>query len=92
MTVQSIWTAIEEGDVAGDHLFMTPREMPLGEVNGVGEFDHLTQEIRTRAETLDDARDLLPSGSSAPEIVCSESVACGVGVFGDFDLCGGRWG
>ena len=91
MTVQSIRTAIEEGDVTGDHLFLTSRKMSLGEVNGVGEFDHLTQEVGTRAEALDDARDLLPSGSRAPEIIGSECVARSLGVFGDFDLCSGRW-
>jgi len=88
MTVQSIWAAIEEGDVTGEHLFLAPREMPLGEVNRVGEFHDLTQEVWTRAEALEDARDLLPSGTCAPEIVGSESVARGVRVFGDPDLCG----
>ena len=92
MTVQSIWTAIEERDVTGEHLFLTTREMPFGEMNSVGELNYLAQEVWTRAEALDDARDLLPSGTCAPEIVGSESVARGVCVFGDFDLCGGRWG
>ena len=91
MTVQSIWTAVQIGDVTGNHLFLTPRQMPLGEVNGVGEFDHLSQEVWTRAKALDDAGNLVPSGTGPPEIIGSARLARCVGVFGDFDLCSGHW-
>ena len=71
MAIQSIGTAIEEGDVTCEHLFLAPREMPFREVNSVGEFDYLAQEVRTCAEALDDARHLLPSRSCTPEIIGS---------------------
>ena len=61
MAVQSIWAPVQVGNVAGDHLLMTPREMAFGEMNRIRELNYLLQEIRPCAETLDDAGDLLPS-------------------------------
>ena len=61
MAVQSIWTPIQVRNVAGDHLLMASRKMAFGEVDGIRELNYLLQEIRPCAETLDDARDLLPS-------------------------------
>ena len=61
MAVQSIWTPIQVGNVAGNHLLLSTRKMAFGEVYGVRELNHLLQEVRSRAETLDDAWDLLPS-------------------------------
>ena len=58
VTVQSIRTPVQVGDVAGNHLFMAAIEMALGEVDGVREVDHLAQEVGASAETLDDAGDL----------------------------------
>jgi hypothetical protein len=89
VAVQSIGTAIEIGDVAGDHFFIAASEMSLGKMNGVGKVDYLAQKIRARAEALDDARDLLPAGTRAPIIVGGKRIACGFGIFGDSDFCGG---
>jgi hypothetical protein len=35
VTVNSIWTAVERGNVRGEHLFMSAREVPFREVNRV---------------------------------------------------------
>jgi hypothetical protein len=35
MTVQSIWTAVEVGDVAGNHLLMTTGQVSFGEMHRV---------------------------------------------------------
>ena len=61
MTVGSIRTAVQKRDITGDHFFLPPGEMSFGKVDLVGEIDHLAQEIRPCAETLDDAGDLLPA-------------------------------
>jgi len=61
VAVQSIRTAIEIGDIAGDHLLVSAREVALGEMDSVGELHHLAQEIRAGAETLDDTRNLFPA-------------------------------
>jgi len=61
MAVQSIWTPIQVRNVASDHLLVASCKMAFREVNSVRELNHLLQEIRARAETLDDAWDLLPS-------------------------------
>lgn len=89
MAVQSIRAAIQEGDVTGDHFLVAAGEMAFGEMNFIREFDDLAKEIGTRAETFDDAGDLLASGAGAPEVVSGGEVAGGVGVFGDADF-GGR--
>src|SRR5215813_2931773 len=44
--------------------------MSFGEVDRVGEFDHLAQKVRSRAEALNNSRNLLPAGASAPKVVC----------------------
>jgi hypothetical protein len=41
VAVQSIRAAVQIGNVTGDHLLVTPEEMALGEMNGVGEIHHL---------------------------------------------------
>jgi hypothetical protein len=61
VAVQSIRTAVEVGDVAGDHLLVPAGEVALGEMDSVREFDHLTQEIRAGAKALDDAGNLFPA-------------------------------
>lgn len=35
VTVDSIRTAVQRGNISSKHLLMTPREMPLGEVNSI---------------------------------------------------------
>ena len=86
MAVESIGAAIEVRDVAGDHLLVAADEVAFGEVDGVGELDHLAQEIGACSETFDDPRDLFASGAGAPEIVSGGSFAGSFVVFGDADL------
>ena len=88
MAVESIRAAIEEGNVAGDHFLVASREMACREVNFIREFHHLTEKIGPRAETFDDAGDLLTSGASAPEIVGGSGFAGGFSVFGNANFCG----
>ena len=35
VAVQSIWATIQVRDVAGNHFFMPPRQVPFGEMNSV---------------------------------------------------------
>ena len=86
MAVQSIGAAIQIRDVAGDHLLVTPRKMPLGKMDGVGEFDYLAQEIWPCPEALDNSWNFLSSRSRAPKVVGCGDVAGGIGVFGDRDF------
>jgi hypothetical protein len=86
VAVQSIRAAVEIGNVAGDHLLVAAREMPFGEVHGVGKLDHLAQEVRARSKALDDARHLLASGAGAPEVIGGGRVARGFMVFEYPDL------
>jgi hypothetical protein len=88
MAVESIGAAIEERDVAGDHLLVAAGEMTFRKVNFIGEFDHLAKKIGPRAETFDDAGDLLTSRAGTPEIVGGGYFPCGFCVFGDADFCG----
>jgi hypothetical protein len=86
MTVESIRAAIEEGDVAGDHLFVTAIQMSLREVHGVGEIHHLPKEVGTRAKALDDARYLRSSRAGTPVVVRRSRIAGGVAILRHADL------
>ncbi len=55
MAIQSIRTPVQVRDVARDHLFVATIQVAFGKMDGVGEIDHLAQEVGARAETLDDA-------------------------------------
>src|SRR5436190_4829027 len=59
-------------------------------MNGIRELNYLPQEIRPRAKTFNDARDLLPSRTGTPEVVGCGGISRGLGVFNDPDF-GGRW-
>jgi hypothetical protein len=89
MAVQSIWTPVQERDIAGDHLFMSPREMAFREMDRVREVNHLAKEVWARAETLDDAGNLRATRARAPVVVCCRGISGGFVVFCDADL--GRW-
>jgi len=41
MAVQSIGTAVQVGNVAGDHLLVTAGEVAFRKVDGVGELNYL---------------------------------------------------
>ena len=86
MTIQSIRAPVQVGDITRDHLLVPSRKMSLGKMDGVGELDHLAEEIRPRPKTLNDAGNLLPARPGSPEVIGSCSFARGFGVFRDSDL------
>ena len=86
MTVQSIWTTVEVGNITGDHLLVAARKMAFGEMHGVRKVYDLAQEIRTRPEALDDSRHLLPAGTSAPKIVRRRCISGRFVIFDDTNL------
>ena len=89
VTVDSIWTTVQGGNISSKHLLMTPREVPFGEVDSIRELDDLPQEIRPSSKTFDDARKLLPSRTSPPEIVRRGRIAGGLVILDDADLSRG---
>ena len=42
VAVQSIRTAVQERNVTGDHFLVTPRQVTLREVDGVGKIHYLS--------------------------------------------------
>ena len=91
MAVQSIRAPVQVGDITRDHLLVPSRKMSLGKMDGVGELDHLAEEIRPRPKTLNDAGNLLPARPGSPEVIGSCSFACGFGIFRDSDLRARLW-
>ena len=89
VAIQSIGTSIEVRDIARDHFLGASSEVPFGEMDGIGEVNYLTKEVRARAETLDDARDPLAAGACTPVVVGGERVANSFGVFGDNNFSSG---
>src|SRR4051812_44399966 len=59
-------------------------------MDGIRELNYLPQEIGPRAETFNDAWNLLPSRTRPPEIVGRGCFSSGIGVFNDPDLGGSR--
>jgi hypothetical protein len=88
MTVESIRTTVEEGDMAGDHLLVPAGQMALRKVDGVGEVHHLAQEIGARAEALDDSRHLRSPRTRPPVVVSGRGVSGGLAILGNSDLRG----
>ena len=60
--------------------------MTFGEMYRVRELQDLPQEIRPRAEALNDARNLRTPGAGAPSIVGRGYLAGGLSIFDDCDL------
>jgi hypothetical protein len=90
MAVQSTRTPVQIRDVASDHLFVAARKMPFGEMDGVSQFDHATQEVRPRSEALDDAGNSLSPRAGSPEVIGSGGFSGGFSIFDDPDFCGRR--
>ncbi len=86
MAIQSIRTAVQVRDVAGDHFFVTPRKMALGEMHGIAELNHLAQKVGPCPEAFDDARNQLSAGTGAPKLIGRGRFAGGFGVFDNSDL------
>ena len=57
-------------------------------MDGIRELNYLPQEIGPRAETFNDAWNLLPSRTRPPEIVGRGCFSSGIGVFNDPDFGG----
>jgi hypothetical protein len=90
MAVESIRTTVQERNVARDHFLVAADEMACGEVNCIGEVDHLLEEIGASAETFDDAGNFLAARVRAPVIVGSGRFALSLGIFRDADFRGLR--
>ena len=58
----SVGAPIERRDVGGDHLLGAACEVAVGEVDMVGELDHVLEEVRPGAEALEDAGDARSAG------------------------------
>ena len=86
MRVQSIWTAIQVGNPARDRFLRPPRQVPLGEVDGVAELHHVMQEVWPMAEALQNAGHLLASRFRAPLVVDLGHIAGRVYVFNQLYL------
>ena len=87
MRVQSIRTAIEPGDPAGDGFLGAACQMAFGEVHRIAEAHHFARKIRPVTEALEDARHLLPPGLAPPLVVDFGDIAGSICVFDEADLC-----
>ena len=86
MGVQSIRTAVQEGDVAGNHLLIPPGKMSVTKMDAVGKLHDLAKEIWALTETLEYARHFCAARCFAPLIVYNGSFAGGVGILDLLDL------
>jgi|ERR1700678_289579 len=84
--VQSIGTAIEPGDPAGDGFFGPPAEVPFRKMDRVAEAHDIAQEIRAMAEAFENARHLLAARVRAPFVVYLRNLTSGVSILNYFDL------
>ena len=69
MRIQSIRTAIEPGDPAGDRFLGPAREVPFRKVDGIAEAHDLAQEIRAMAKALENSGHLLAPRMGAPFVI-----------------------
>jgi hypothetical protein len=87
MRIQSIRTAIEPGDPAGDGFLGPAREMPFRKVDGIAEAHDLAQEIRPMAKALENAGHLLAPRMGAPLVIYRRNLACRVSVLDQLYFC-----
>jgi hypothetical protein len=80
MRIQSIRTAIQPGDPAGNRFFCPAREVPFRKVDRIAEADDLAQKIRAVAKALENARHLLAPRMGAPFVVYLRHLASGVSI------------
>jgi hypothetical protein len=86
MRVQSIWTAIEPRNPAGDGLFLAPIQMALRKVHCVAEFHHVVKKVGPVTEALQNPRHLLPTGFLTPLVIDCGHVASSIGIFNQLDF------
>jgi len=60
-------------------------------VDSIRELDNLPQEVRPSSKAFDNARNLVPSRSGAPKVVCRGGVAGSLVILDDANLGGGVW-
>lgn len=84
MAVQSIGTAVEEGDITGDHLFMTAGQVAVRKMDLEREIHQAGQEIGARTKTFNNAWDQACCGTD--ELVSSSQVPGGLMFFNNPDL------
>ena len=81
MAVQSIRAAIQIRNMAGNHFLGAPRKMSFGKMDGIGKINDLPQEIRPCPKTLNDAGNLLATGTGSPVVIRGGSLSRGFVVF-----------
>jgi len=86
MRVQSIWTAIEPRNPAGDGLFLAPIKMALRKVHRVTELHHVAKKVGPVTEALQNPRHLLPAGFLTPLVIDRSHVASSIGIFNQLDF------
>jgi hypothetical protein len=87
MRIQSIGTAIQPGDPAGNRFLCPAREVPFRKMHRIAEAHDLAQEIRAMAKALENAGHLLASRMSAPFVVYLRDLTGRVGILNDLDFC-----
>ena len=87
MRIQSIRTAIEPGDPAGDRFLGPAREVPFRKMDGIAEAHDLAQEIRAMAKALKNSRHLLTPRMGAPFVIYLRNLASRVSILDQLDFC-----
>ena len=87
MRIQSIRTAIQPGDPAGNRFFCPAREVPFRKVDRIAEADDLAQKIRAVAKALENAGHLLTSRMGAPIVVYLRNLAGRVSILNHLNFC-----
>ena len=87
MRIQSIRTAVEPGDPAGDRFLGPARQVPFRKVDGIAEAYDLAQEIRAMAKALKNSRHLLTPRMGAPFVIYLRNLASRVSILDQLDFC-----
>jgi hypothetical protein len=87
MRIQSIRTAIQPGDPAGNRFFCPAREVPFRKMDRIAEAHDLAQKIRAMAKALENARHLLASRMGPPVVIYLRNLASGISILNHLNLC-----
>jgi hypothetical protein len=87
MRIQSIRTAIQPGDPAGNRFFCPAGEVPFRKMDRIAKAHDLAQKIRAMAKTLENARHLLSPRMGAPFVVYLRHLASGISILNYFNFC-----
>jgi hypothetical protein len=58
----SVRATVQSGNIGCDHLLQPARQMSFGEMQALGEADHVLEEVRAQAHALEDAGKVRPAG------------------------------